>query len=272
MELATWAGPGGMIIERRVVIFPIPDLLDAMRDHGEKIGRRLPAMAPESLVFDPGVDDALVVRFPARGISVPVPALGISAPVQEVVFNREEVAASLIRYCRKQRVPIPRAGSKKLERHRDGGAALLIQNQPLSARAMIIDDQEVMRSIVRRLLLKIGLTEVFEATGGENAFEMLRKGAEIDPDIFICDLHMEKMDGIEFVRRLRADKTSHHHRKPVLILTADKETAHRDKAMRAGASQVLAKPIAAEELGREISFALGYVDAGPDAAPDFLKS
>ena len=89
---------------------------------------------------------------------------------------------------------------------------------------------------------------------------MLRSG-EVDPDVIICDLHMDNMDGIEFLRTLRADKGNVNSRKPVLILTGDKSEQAHEITRQVGASKVLTKPISAEDLIRHINLVRGHLDS-----------
>jgi two-component system, chemotaxis family, chemotaxis protein CheY len=54
-----------MILERRVLVFPRADFLDAMRRYGERVGKVMPDAAPEHIHFDPSQDVALAVSFGA---------------------------------------------------------------------------------------------------------------------------------------------------------------------------------------------------------------
>ena len=90
---------------------------------------------------------------------------------------------------------------------------------------------------------------------------MLRSG-DVDPDVIICDLHMDNMNGIEFLRTLRADKGNLNSRKPVLILTGDKSEQAHEITRQVGASKVLTKPIGPDELIRQLNLVQGYFETG----------
>ncbi|MEQ8666914.1 MAG: response regulator [Rhodospirillales bacterium] len=117
---------------------------------------------------------------------------------------------------------------------------------------MVIDDQPAMRAIIGRLLHQQGLGNVIEAENGLHAIRLLGGGKVAKPDVIICDLYMDEMDGMEFVEQLRR----HRNQTPVLILTAEKNAAMHDLALQAGANKVLTKPISAASLGNEVTVAL----------------
>lgn len=249
-------GPHGlglvrMIQERRVILFPRADFLDAMRRYGGRIGKNLPDSAPDQINFDPAQDIALTIRFPA---------IFVGGSAKDFVFSRDDVGQALTLYCRERRVPLPKAASKLIEKFKDG-AALTMQIGNAGLHVLIIDDQEVMRTIIKKLLTRANPSQISEASDGVQALEMLRAG-EIDPDIIICDLHMENMDGVQFLRTLRADKANINSRKPVLILTSDTSDQAHEITRQVGASKVLTKPISADDLIRQINLVRGHFEAG----------
>ncbi len=123
---------------------------------------------------------------------------------------------------------------------------------------LVIDDQRAMRSIVRQLLSQIGIHDVEEARNGEKALEILNQPNEEDPDIIICDLHMDKMDGLEFCNLVRRDK---EHDIPIIILTGDSDKFLHEVSKQVGAVAVVMKPISAPELLEHIQTALGSTNS-----------
>jgi two-component system, chemotaxis family, chemotaxis protein CheY len=240
-----------MILERRAVVFPRADFLDAMRRFAERSGKVLPDAPPDHIQFDPSQDVALAITFPAaRG--------GVAT---RFAFSREEVGHALVAHCRDHKVPLPKSAVKLVEKYKDG-AALSMQMGEAHLQVMVIDDQEVVRAIVRKSLTKIN-PKIIEARNGKEALELLR-GEDVEPDVILCDLHMETMGGVEFLRQLRADKANRNNRKPVLILTGDKNEKAHDGVREAGASKVLTKPIPPDELIRQIMLARGYFEMNKD--------
>jgi len=107
-------------------------------------------------------------------------------------------------------------------------------------RVLVVDDEEAVRTAVRRALTLAGY-EVEMAADGEEALASL---AERAPDAIVLDILMPGVDGIEVCRRLRAagDHT------PVLMLTARDAVGDRVAGLDAGADDYMVKPFALQEL------------------------
>ncbi len=126
---------------------------------------------------------------------------------------------------------------------------------PGSIRVLIVDDQRAMRSIVRQLLSQVGIEDVEEAANGEAALEIINQPTEDDPDVIICDLHMDKMDGMELLNKIRRDDS---RTIPILILTGDSDKLVHSVTEQIGAVAVMTKPVSAQELLAEIEKAVGF--------------
>lgn len=109
---------------------------------------------------------------------------------------------------------------------------------PATIRALIVDDSAFARKVVRELLTSSSVIHVAgTARDGEEAIALT---ASLNPDVVICDLHMPKLDGVNFVKqqmRLRP--------LPILILSAASQDASEViDALDAGAVDVVKKPSA----------------------------
>lgn len=71
--------------------------------------------------------------------------------------------------------------------------------RPLST--LIIDDDEFMRELVAEIVTQAGCTDTFHVSDGAEALALL-DGGTCDPDVLLCDLDMQGMDGIELLRHL----------------------------------------------------------------------
>lgn len=111
---------------------------------------------------------------------------------------------------------------------------------------LLVDDQELVRSGLRRILRrKDGFEVVGECADGSEvpaAVESLR------PDVVVMDLRMRDVGGIEATRRLRAAPDA----PPVLVLTTFDDDELLSGALRAGASGFLLKDSPAEDLIRAV--------------------
>lgn len=123
---------------------------------------------------------------------------------------------------------------------------------------LVIDDQQSMRSILRELLHQVGIRHVDEAEDGAIALEFLRDRGTPFPDLIICDLHMEHMDGLQFCNAVRRDKELHNESVPIIILTGDHNSLLHEVAEQVGAVSVVTKPITAEQLKELVSDKVGF--------------
>ena len=125
-------------------------------------------------------------------------------------------------------------------------------------RVLVVDDQATMRSIVRRLLLQVGIDNIDEAANGEEAIAKLRNPRAKDPDVIVSDLHMDGLDGLQLCNTIRRDKRIRNRSIPIVILTGDDDELIHEVSEQVGAVEVLTKPVNAKELFRCIQTAIGF--------------
>ncbi|MCW6048792.1 PAS domain S-box protein [Lyngbya sp. CCAP 1446/10] len=109
-------------------------------------------------------------------------------------------------------------------------------------KVLIVDDNEVNRAMLHRLLSRLGF-EIAQATDGEDC---LHKAQEFLPDIILMDLLMPIMDGWEATRRLR--QLPELKDAVILALSASVYETTRQKSILAGCDNFLTKPIQTNEL------------------------
>src|SRR5437764_592782 len=108
-------------------------------------------------------------------------------------------------------------------------------------RALVIDDSRIMRSILRQILAPTGF-EVSEAGDGRQGLEHLRQLGK--PDVVLVDWNMPVMDGLSFIRAVRADPA--WAGLPLLMITTETEMDRISEALEAGADEYLMKPFSQE--------------------------
>lgn len=113
-------------------------------------------------------------------------------------------------------------------------------------RILIADDQASSRELVRTVLEHFG-HQVIEAADGAEA---LAKARETHPDLVMLDLHMPALDGFATVGELRREPG--FGAIPVVALTASAMQGDRERALAAGFSAYLTKPIRLAALRSEV--------------------
>jgi len=115
---------------------------------------------------------------------------------------------------------------------------------------MLVDDDPVQRAVVKAMLKKLGTWQIFESENGHDA-EPLIKVAE--PDLLICDVAMEPVNGFELLRRLRTMQSAKLRQIPVIMLSGLSASGTVMKASVLEADAYVVKPIVADVLSDRIS-------------------
>jgi two-component system chemotaxis response regulator CheY len=117
-------------------------------------------------------------------------------------------------------------------------------------RALIVDDSAVMRKVIERALGQAGLelTEVLQASNGEEALQMLRDnhGASTPLALILSDINMPVMDGLQFLEMRRQENLAPGV--PVVMITTEGNETFVLRAIAAGAQGYICKPFTAEQV------------------------
>lgn len=100
---------------------------------------------------------------------------------------------------------------------------------------MVVDDDEFTCDAIRRLLARMGYTAAC-ATNGSEALDLMK---QVRPDVVVLDWMMPQMDGMEVLRRLRADPAIKDV--PVLVYSAADDEKMQKQAARLGAKECVLK-------------------------------
>lgn len=120
---------------------------------------------------------------------------------------------------------------------------------------LVVDDSKTIRSILKGYLTKWGF-EVTEAVNGVDALARLKQMARAD--LVLVDWNMPEMDGIAFVRAVRADPG--YDALPLLMVTTNSELDHVSKALDAGANEYIMKPFNGDTIKEKLEL-LGFLQA-----------
>ena len=110
-------------------------------------------------------------------------------------------------------------------------------------RALVIDDSNLFRLVLRTALERVGFT-VEQATGGQEALEFLQRGAI--PDVVVVDWNMPDLTGVELVKQLRANPILAKLR--IIMVTSESSEERIQHALSQGVDRYLTKPVQEEDL------------------------
>jgi len=110
------------------------------------------------------------------------------------------------------------------------------------ASILIVDDEDLIRSLLRLTLVRVGY-DVTEAETGEEGITIVR---EIEPDLVLLDVMMPGMDGFEVCQKIRQDPVVGDI--PIIMLSARKDQRSRRHSQQVGANKYLTKPWVPDEL------------------------
>jgi len=119
---------------------------------------------------------------------------------------------------------------------------------------LIVDDSSSIRRLLKKVLEFSGieLGEVLEASNGLEALDVLKREWV---DFILCDIHMPKMDGIQFLRELKRDEVL--SRIPIIMVSTEgrEEIVQEVKAL--GIRAYVKKPFSPEEIREVIENLIG---------------
>lgn len=108
---------------------------------------------------------------------------------------------------------------------------------------LIVDDEPIIRSGICKLvdLHALSITEVFEASDGEEALSILKKHA---PDIVLADINMPNMDGLTLAKAVKA----FNRKTRVAIITGYDHFDYALSALKSGVDDFLLKPVSKNDI------------------------
>lgn len=146
-------------------------------------------------------------------------------------------------------------------------------------KVVVIEDNNHMRMLLLSLLHAFGVKHAIGETNGKSGFVLVQA---VKPDFVVTDYAMEPVNGVEFVRLIRALHTPLAWI-PIIMVTGHSERHYIEQARDAGVTEFLSKPITAralylrimEVIERPRQFVRAPTFAGPDrrrkTLPHFAK-
>lgn len=116
---------------------------------------------------------------------------------------------------------------------------------------LLVEDNDDNRTIYATILSHCG----YEVVEAPNGLEGVRQADRCRPDLIIMDISLPIMDGLEATRRIRANP--HTCTIPVLAVTAHARDSDRQRALGAGCTRYLSKPVEPRRLVQEVELMIG---------------
>jgi len=108
---------------------------------------------------------------------------------------------------------------------------------------LIVDDEPIIRRGIKGLIdfEALGITEVFEGTNGQQAFELFETH---HPEIILADINMPKVNGLEFSEKVKqVDKSV-----KIALITGYDYFDYAQKAVKVGVEDYILKPVSSEDI------------------------
>ena len=112
---------------------------------------------------------------------------------------------------------------------------------------LVVDDQIEARTMMRNMLLELGITQIFEASDGREALEFIDAAFDF-VELILCDWNMPQMSGVELLRQLRSVDPD----LPFLMITGRGDMESVVEAKSSGVTGYIRKPFSPKQLEAKI--------------------
>jgi len=119
---------------------------------------------------------------------------------------------------------------------------------------LVVDDSSTMRRIIKNTLSRLGYTDILEAENGAKAWEIMA-APDSEVKILITDWNMPEMNGLELVKKVRAEQK--YSDVPIIMVTTEGGKAEVITALRAGVNNYIVKPFTPQVLKEKLEVVLG---------------
>jgi two-component system chemotaxis response regulator CheY len=121
---------------------------------------------------------------------------------------------------------------------------------------LVVDDSSTMRRIIKNTLARLGYKDVLEGEDGEQGWATL--DANPDIDMLITDWNMPNMNGLELVKKVRAD--DRFKDLPIIMVTTEGGKAEVITALKAGVNNYIVKPFTPQVLKEKLGAVMGVAE------------
>ncbi len=118
---------------------------------------------------------------------------------------------------------------------------------------LVVDDSSTMRRIIKNTLGKLGYKDILEGEDGVQGWAQL--DANPDVDMLITDWNMPEMNGLELVKKTRAD--ARFTELPIIMVTTEGGKTEVITALKAGVNNYIVKPFTPAVLKEKLAAVIG---------------
>ena len=113
---------------------------------------------------------------------------------------------------------------------------------------LVVDDSSTMRRIIKNTLARLGYKDILEGADGVEGWSQMDSNPDID--MLITDWNMPEMNGLELVKKVRAD--DRFKDTPIIMVTTEGGKAEVITALKAGVNNYIVKPFNAQTLKEKL--------------------
>ncbi|RUM55543.1 MAG: two-component system response regulator [Nautilia sp.] len=118
---------------------------------------------------------------------------------------------------------------------------------------LVVDDSSTMRRIIVNTLSRLGYKDVVQAADGVEAWDALQNNPDIG--VVITDWNMPNMNGLELVKKIRAQDK--YKLMPIIMVTTEGGKKEVIIALKAGVNNYIVKPFTPQVLKEKLEGVLG---------------
>jgi two-component system, chemotaxis family, chemotaxis protein CheY len=121
---------------------------------------------------------------------------------------------------------------------------------------LVVDDSSTMRRIIKNTLARLGYKDVLEGADGVEGWEQMDSNPDIE--MLITDWNMPEMNGLELVKKVRADERFKDL--PIIMVTTEGGKAEVITALKAGVNNYIVKPFTPQVLKEKLGAVMGVAE------------
>jgi len=118
---------------------------------------------------------------------------------------------------------------------------------------LVVDDSSTMRRIIKNTLARLGYKDVLEGADGVEGWTQLDSNPDVE--MLITDWNMPEMNGLELVKKVRADERFKDL--PIIMVTTEGGKAEVITALKAGVNNYIVKPFTPQVLKEKLGAVMG---------------